>query len=69
VNLQSVDELRYLLVFLCELKFARFFVASLEEAAEVGRIKIQEHTKRNSGEGALVLICIFSLLMFDRLGQ
>lgn len=45
MNLQSVDELRYLLVFLCELKFARFFVASLEEAAEVGRIKIQEHKK------------------------
>jgi hypothetical protein len=49
VNLQSVDELRYLLVFFfCkfnELKFARFSVASLEEAAEVGRIKIQEHKK------------------------
>ena len=49
MNLNSVDELQYLLVFFfCkfnELKFARFSVASLEEASEVGRIRIQEHIK------------------------
>jgi hypothetical protein len=56
VNLQSVNELRYLLGFFCkfnELKFARFSVASLEEAAEVGRIKIQEHKKMKQWGGSL----------------